>query len=126
MFRNKALWRNNCAGIALPCRAIIFDDRSARLGASGATVATVVLDDALRFLDRPAAERFDVVFLDPPFAADVLPEVLRKLACGWLAPNALIYVECPADAPLPALPQGWSAHRTKRAGQVGYHLLRAA
>jgi hypothetical protein len=27
---------------------------------------------------------------------------------------------------LPALPPHWSVHRTKRAGQVGYHLLRVS
>ena len=92
-----------------------------RLGASGATVE---VDEASRFLDRPA-QPFDVVFLDPPFASTLLSTVLAKLAQGWLAPEAHIYVECPAEMPLPALPSGWSVYRSKQAGQVGYHLLRA-
>ena len=92
-----------------------------RLGASGATVE---VDDAGRFLGRPA-QPFDVVFLDPPFASTLLSTVFAKLPQGWLAPEAHIYVECPADTPLPALPAGWSVYRSKQAGQVGYHLLRA-
>jgi len=93
-----------------------------RLGASGAAVET---EDALRFLEREP-QPFDIVFLDPPFASTLLAPVFAGLERGWLAPDAHIYVECPADAPLPPLSAGWSVHRSKRAGQVGYHLLRAA
>jgi 16S rRNA (guanine966-N2)-methyltransferase len=86
--------------------------------------AEVVTSDALLYLKGPP-RRFDTVFLDPPFASDVLPQVFTLLARGWLAPVAHIYVECSARSPLPALPPGWSLHRSKRAGEVGYHLLQA-
>lgn len=91
-----------------------------RLGATGATVKT---EDATRFLERTPTP-FELVFLDPPFASTLLPAVFARLAQGWLAPEAHVYVECPADAPLPPLSTGWSVYRAKRAGQVGYHLLR--
>lgn len=82
--------------------------------------------EALRFLERPAATGYDIVFLDPPYASDLLPTICARLAQGgWLAREALIYLECPADRPLPELPAGWQVRRSKRAGQVGYHLLRA-
>lgn len=93
-----------------------------RLGATGATVKT---EDSARFLER-GAQPFDVVFLDPPFASPLLAAVFARLPQGWLAPEALIYVECPADVPLPPLSAGWTVHRSKQAGQVGYHLLRAS
>lgn len=93
-----------------------------RLGATGATVET---QDALRFLER-APQPFDVIFLDPPFASTLLATVFAKLPRGWLAPNAHIYVETPAETPLPPLSSGWTLYRSKQAGQVGYHLLRAA
>jgi hypothetical protein len=35
-------------------------------------------------------------------------------------------VECPADRSLATLPAQWGVQRTKRAGQVGYHLLRGS
>ncbi|HMN44284.1 MAG TPA: 16S rRNA (guanine(966)-N(2))-methyltransferase RsmD [Povalibacter sp.] len=89
-----------------------------------ATGGTAHVSDALRFLDR-SPQPFDIVFLDPPYASDLLAAVCNKLAAGWLAPDAYIYLECPADRGLPALPANWSVHRTKQAGQVGYHLLRA-
>jgi 16S rRNA (guanine966-N2)-methyltransferase len=93
-----------------------------RLGSSDATVAVA---DAQRFLSRKP-QPFDVVFLDPPFASAELEQVCSQLQCGWLAPGAYIYVECPADRTLQSLPARWVTHRTKRAGQVGYHLLIAS
>jgi 16S rRNA (guanine966-N2)-methyltransferase len=84
----------------------------------------VIAADALFFLQRPARP-FNIVFLDPPYAANILSEVCSRLIEGWLAPNALVYLEASAHAGLPALPSSWSVHRSKQAGQVGYHLLRA-
>jgi 16S rRNA (guanine966-N2)-methyltransferase len=90
----------------------------------GATNARVEVADALKFLGR-APQAFDIVFLDPPFASRVLPDVVKQLASrGWLAANAFVYVECSAMMALPSLPPGWAVYRSKRAGQVGYHLLR--
>jgi 16S rRNA (guanine966-N2)-methyltransferase len=88
----------------------------------GCATASVIVADALRFL-KGTPQPFDIVFLDPPFAADVLGPVCAELAHGWLARTGYVYVESPAAAALPALPPGWNVHRTKRAGQVGYHLL---
>ena len=92
----------------------------------GADAAAVTVSDALRYLQSTPAHAFDIVFLDPPFAADLLPSIIGALAQGWVAPTAYVYVECRSDTPLPALPAQWSVHRTKRAGQVGYHLVRVA
>jgi 16S rRNA (guanine966-N2)-methyltransferase len=98
----------------------------AQLGTNGEgeVAATIEVADALAFLERPA-QAFDIVFLDPPYAADLLAPVCRRLAgAGWLARDAYVYLECAAQASLPVLPEGWVVHRAKRAGQVGYHLLR--
>jgi 16S rRNA (guanine966-N2)-methyltransferase len=92
-----------------------------RLGAAGASVET---QDAVRFLER-LPRQFDLIFLDPPFASTLLAAVFAQLPRGWLAPEAHIYVECAADTPLPPLAPGWTLYRSKQAGQVGYHLLRA-
>ena len=111
---------------------VTFVDREPQVGRHlaqtlerlGSGDATVVVEDAQRFLLRPP-QPFDVVFLDPPFDSAVLEQVGVRLQ-GWLAPGAYIYVECPADRSLATLPAQWGVHRTKRAGQVGYHLLRAS
>jgi len=84
--------------------------------------ASVAQADAIAWLQgKPAA--FDVAFVDPPFAAGVLAAALEALAArGWLAPEAFVYVEMPADRGEPPLPTGWRLHRSGRAGAVGYHL----
>jgi 16S rRNA (guanine966-N2)-methyltransferase len=82
------------------------------------------MNEAQRFLSQTATA-FDIVFLDPPYASGVLADICRRLSEGWLAPSALVYLEAPSDAGLPSLPAGWTVHRSKTAGQVGYHLLRA-
>jgi 16S rRNA (guanine966-N2)-methyltransferase len=80
--------------------------------------------DAAAFLSEPGTA-FDIIFLDPPFAAPVLPEICRRIeAGGWLKEGGLVYLESPATAGEPELPQGWTLLKTKRAGEVGYHLAR--
>ncbi len=98
--------------------------KTAALWGGPAAGAQFHLMDANAFLaGRP--EPFDVVFLDPPFAAGLLTQVAARLEAGqWLAPGALIYAECPAREGLPPLPPGWTTARSGRAGEVGYHLLR--
>ena len=95
----------------------------ARLTEWGATGAQVLEMDASRFLDGEP-EAFDIVFLDPPFASDLLPRSARTLeAGGWLDDRALIYVETDSQSPLPALPPSWNPAKAKQAGAVGYHLF---
>jgi 16S rRNA (guanine966-N2)-methyltransferase len=84
--------------------------------------ATVIRADATKWLER-STDAFDVVFLDPPYAAGLLPDLLRRLARpGVLAPGAFVYLECAAADGPPPLPPGWRLHRSGRAGDVGYHL----
>ncbi len=67
---------------------------------------------------------FDLVFLDPPFDAGLLPATLTALGRrGLLADEAFVYIEMPAQDALPPLPAGWQPHRQRKAGEVGYHLL---
>ena len=72
-----------------------------------------------RFL-RARGEPFDIVFLDPPFDAGVLPELVSLLEThAWLRPGGLVYLEAPAGEGTPPLPARWSLHRSKRAGRGG-------
>jgi 16S rRNA (guanine966-N2)-methyltransferase len=91
----------------------------------GTDAARVVEADAVDFL-RGAAEPFDVIFLDPPFASDLIERGGKLIEQGhWLKPGGFVYVEAPAAMqPLP-VPVRWSAEKSKQAGQVGYHLFRA-
>lgn len=85
--------------------------------------ARVECAEARRYLVG-LAEPFDIVFLDPPFEAALLEPAAAALeARGWLAPGALVYVECAAREPMPPLPRSWRPFRAGRAGEVGYHLF---
>src|SRR5262249_44583586 len=85
--------------------------------------AQVLRADALYYL-AGVARPFDIVFLDPPFAAPLLPEAAALLEeRNWLKAAALIYVECGAREGLPPLPASWRPLKAKQAGEVGYHLF---
>ncbi len=84
----------------------------------------VIEADALAWLGGPS-QPFDIAFADPPFGAGTHAAAMRLLdERGWLAADAFVYLEMPAKAGAPALPAGWTMHRTGRAGAVGYHLAR--
>lgn len=86
--------------------------------------ARVIECSALDYLQRFPAQAYDVVFIDPPFAQDLWPQVIHHLQeKGWLQENALIYLEMPNDKSL-AVPANWQLHRQKRAGKVCYCLYR--
>ena len=90
-----------------------------RLGGTG---IDIVRADALRWL-RAAAGRFDIVFVDPPFATSLLDRSCRGLSASeCLAPGALLYLECERGRNPPPLPDGFEILRSGRAGQVRYHL----
>lgn len=87
-----------------------------------ADAVQVIRADALTWLQAPLFGRFDGVFLDPPFDAQLWPQVLPLLT-PWLAPQAWLYLESAADAPQPAGP-GWLLHRESRTRQAHCALYR--
>jgi 16S rRNA (guanine966-N2)-methyltransferase len=98
----------------------------------GATAAEVRCTQARDYLAAtvPESERFDIVFLDPPFAAASAGELaacLPMLAARWLKPTARLYVEHARSDPAVAWQEaGWRELRAGTAGEVRYHLLEAA
>jgi 16S rRNA (guanine966-N2)-methyltransferase len=80
--------------------------------------------DALRWLRRTEAEPFDIVFLDPPYAAGLQGPCSELLAeRAWLSPGALVYLEADSQGKDPAWPADWQLRKRKQAGQVSYCLL---
>jgi 16S rRNA (guanine966-N2)-methyltransferase len=80
--------------------------------------------DALQWL-QGQGEPFDIVFLDPPFADDLLETCCERLhQNGWLRLGALVYIETPVDKGIPQLPESWSLVQQKKTGQVAYYLAR--
>jgi len=85
--------------------------------------ANVSRSDGLRYVAEGGG-RYDVVFLDPPFAAGLWAAAALALEQHErLQPQAWLYVESPADAAID-LPANWALHRQGRAGAVRYALYR--
>ena len=101
--------------------AAMLEESISTLRASGAEILQMDAMDYLR--GRPRA--FDVVFLDPPFDADLTGDLCRLLdERGWLASGARLYLEQDQKRALPELPDGWTVLREKTAGQVRYALVK--
>ena len=87
------------------------------LGAGGRL--EIVRSDALKFVSS-TAQRFDVLFLDPPYRQGWIDRLLPLLP-RILAENAVLYVEC--ETALEGCGD-WRTVRHGKAGQVFYHLMR--
>jgi len=93
-----------------------------RLAASG---AELIGGDAFQWLEQASTQRFDIVFLDPPFRNELARQCVVTLArSGKLAARALVYVESGSTEGAPPVPADWLLHREKFAGQVAYRLYR--
>lgn len=83
--------------------------------------------DALEWLDDAARSGalgpFDIVFLDPPYAAGLLGPACELLARHhWVKQGGRIYLEAALAAGFPPLPEGWGLIRERTAGQVRFGL----
>jgi 16S rRNA (guanine966-N2)-methyltransferase len=77
---------------------------------------------ALPYLSTTSV-RFDLVFLDPPFAADELEKACYLLQKhGLIAPDGLIYLEHASDRDLVYLPENWCELKSAQRGGVRYAL----
>lgn len=82
--------------------------------------------DAIAWMKRCEAQRFDLVFIDPPFdgalCGEALPACVRLLAA-----HGFVYLESPQPWTEAALRElGLAIHRQARAGHVHAQLLRSA
>ena len=105
-----------------PRVARALEQNAAKLVAGG---LQIVCADALEFLRdpgrrAPGALRFDVIFLDPPFAEGVSHAALEKLP-PLLAAGGLVYIESGTASDLPP---AWQVEKRGRAGQVHFQLMR--
>ncbi|MDP5293252.1 16S rRNA (guanine(966)-N(2))-methyltransferase RsmD [Oceanimonas sp. CHS3-5] len=118
----EALSRHATEVVMVEKDAAVAGQLKRNLATLPAAPGTVVQADAVQYLQQPATP-FDVVFLDPPFHKELLPNVCELLEQnGWLADDALIYIEREQGLALPTLPDHWRLHKDKQAGQVSYQL----
>ena len=97
-----------------------------------ASAVTVMRGDAFVAAQAMAqrGQRFDVVFLDPPYGQDFLAKAL-PLCAGLLNEGGLVYAEAGEPLPFaqedgetPAWLTPWEQVRADKAGIVFYHLLK--
>ena len=86
--------------------------------------ARVVSGDSMEYL-KSLREKFDLILLDPPYAAGLLEPAIAHIArFDILTPHGIIVAEHPAEKTLPALAPPYRIHRTYRYGKIGltiYH-----
>lgn len=71
----------------------------------------------------PATHPFDVVFLDPPYSANLLLTCAHYLEHqDYLAKSAYIYLEAQQRIEDNELPKHWRLIKCQQTGQVFYHL----
>lgn len=85
-----------------------------------ATNAKVLNLDALQFL-KQNQQKFDVIFVDPPYHQGLLEQVLPIIKSA-LSEDGLVYVEAEFALEDSA---DWQVYKAGKAGNVFYHLLKA-
>jgi 16S rRNA G966 N2-methylase RsmD len=86
----------------------------------------VECDEVLRWLGRPCGAPFDLIYVDPPYAAGLyipIAEAVRR--GGWLASGGLLVWECASDA-VPEPPHCWLVRDQRRYGGTMVLLLEMA
>ena len=79
--------------------------------------ARVHMGDALAYLR--SGEKFDLIFLDPPYSTDLLDQALEMIATFDICrAHGIIVAESAADKVLPALPAPYRLYREYRYGQI--------
>ncbi len=84
----------------------------------------IVKEDVCSWL-KQSVTPFDIVFLDPPYQAKLLPNCFALLEeRGWLHAQSFIYFESNIPIEHVILPGSWQLLKEKKAGQVYYYLAR--
>ena len=108
----------------LECDAALVASLLASQARLGAAALRVERAEAISWLSRCPAARFDLVLLDPPFDAGLSAPALVA-AERVVAAGGFVYLE--SGTPSASWPQGLQLHRTARAGAVHSQLfLRSA
>ena len=85
--------------------------------------AQVLQFDSVKYL-KNTPQKYDLVFLDPPYHMDFMQKVVPLLEENdWLADHAMLYLEIEKRQSLPVLPENWELLKEKTAGEVNYFLF---
>ncbi|MBP3195238.1 MAG: 16S rRNA (guanine(966)-N(2))-methyltransferase RsmD [Cardiobacteriaceae bacterium] len=74
-------------------------------------------------LSITADKKYDLIFLDPPFAENLLASAIEKFTNDdWTTACGKIYCEMPRDFAL-QVPDGWQIYREKRTSNLRFMLI---
>ena len=88
------------------------------------TNCEVIQADANQWLSQKATQPYNLIFLDPPFHKGMVAPICEQLHVnGYLAENALVYIESEVGLGMPDVPSCWAVMKEKTAGQVTCRLF---
>ena len=94
------------------------------LSHTGLAGGTVIQGDYLAFLNG-CREKFDLLFLDPPYGSGLLDRALETTAAiDIMSENGIIICESAAESALPCLPAPYEKGREYRYGKIKLTLYR--
>ena len=80
--------------------------------------AQVICGDSVASLGAQR-QKFDIIFLDPPYGSGLLEQAMEKIASfDILSPHGIMVAESALDQALPALPAPYSLYREYRYGKI--------
>ena len=121
----EALSRGASRVVFVECSGIAFENLKSNINSLKASGAELKKTDAISFLNNSVIEKFDIIFIDPPFADGLYGDLFELIAAkGWLSKNARIYIEMSANEKEVDLPKNWHILKRKKTGNV-YYLLAA-
>lgn len=116
----EALSRGAASVTFLDTHPLVLKHLTATRELLGAVNSEILGYDARAWLAQREPIAYDVIFVDPPFAAGLSEDILALLAKGWVAVNGVVYLETPA---LPQAGSAWTCLRRGQTRQVVYTLL---
>lgn len=79
--------------------------------------ARVVIGDSLKYLEN--SEKFDIIFLDPPYATELLENAIEKvIKFDILKENGIIICESKIEKVLPEVPLPYRKNREYKYGKI--------
>jgi 16S rRNA (guanine966-N2)-methyltransferase len=99
----------------------VFHCINTNLATLKCTDGQVVQANANQWLEQNTHERFDIVFLDPPFNQNLLQPCIEQLT-PLLNPGAHVYIEVEKHHPIIEVPASWTKLKEKKAGQLKFFL----
>jgi len=123
----EAMSRGAARAVAVDVSAAAVRTIRANAAAAG-LVLEVVRASVEAYVSSGNTERFDVVWLDPPYEQgdEVLDAVIARVADSWLAGDGLVAVERSARGRAPAWPPRLARTWSRRYGETVVHFAQAA